>query len=180
MDARRTVMRRYRNLLIVGLAAAATGCIYGREPVRDDRRIDTPPPPPPVADYSTDSGYSAPQSYQNETPPPPAGSDVSSEAVFYERLSPYGYWMFVAPYGRVWVPAVGYGWRPHYYGQLGLTDLGWAVLSDGPLGWVPLHYGRWEWGIGDGRYSYPGYRRAPAWGDWAVVGGRFAWLAPSA
>src|SRR2546425_10700732 len=98
MDARRTVMRRYRNLLIVGLAAAATGCIYGREPVRDDRRIDTPPPPP--ADYSTDSGYSAPPSSQNEAPPPPAGRDVSSEAVFYERPPPYGYWTVVAPYWR--------------------------------------------------------------------------------
>src|SRR5256712_93441 len=171
MDARRTVMRRYRNLLIVGLAAAATGCIYGREPVRDDRRIDTPPPPPPVADYPTDSGHSAPQSYQNETPPPPAGSDVSSEAVFYERLSPYGYWMFVAPYGRVWVPAVGYGWRPYYYGQWVLTDWGWTFVSDDPWGWAAYHYGRWNWGSGGGWYWIPGYERAPATGYWRSGGG---------
>ena len=66
-------MRRYRNLLISGLAAAATGCIYGREPIRDDRHIDAAPPPP-VAEYSPDSGSSTYQSYQTEAPPPPAGS----------------------------------------------------------------------------------------------------------
>ncbi|TMA85739.1 MAG: hypothetical protein E6J63_18780, partial [Deltaproteobacteria bacterium] len=167
-------MRRYRNLLIVGLAAAATGCIYGREPVRDDRRIDTPPSPP-APDYSADSGYSAPQSYQNEAPPPPAGSDVSSEAVFYERLSPYGYWMFVAPYGRVWVPAVGYGWRPYYYGQWVLTDWGWTFVSDDPWGWAAYHYGRWNWGIGVGWYWIPGYEWAPAWVYWRYGGGYVTW-----
>src|SRR3989454_2569392 len=175
MDARRPVMRRYRTLLIVGLAAAATGCLYGREPVRDDRRIDTPPPPPPVADYSTDSGYSAPQSYQNETPPPPAGSDVSSEAVFYERLSPYGYWMFVAPYGRVWVPAVGYGWRPYYYGQWVLTDWGWTFVSDDPWGWAAYHYGRWNFGVGVGWYWVPGRVWGPAWVNWRYGAGYVTW-----
>ena len=154
-------MRRYRNLLIFGLAAAATGCIYARESTRDDRQIDAPPPPP-VAEYSTDPGSSTYQNYQTEAPPPPAGSDVSSEAVFYERLSPYGYWTFVAPYGRVWVPAVGYGWRPYYYGQWVLTDWGWTFASDDPWGWAAYHYGRWNWAGGVGWYWIPGYVWAPA------------------
>src|SRR5437870_5237062 len=72
-DVRRTAMRRYRILLIFGHAAAATGCIYGREPTRDDRHIDAPPPPP-VAEYSTDSGPSPYHNHQPEAPPPPAAS----------------------------------------------------------------------------------------------------------
>ena len=167
-------MRRYRSLLILGLAAAATGCIYGREPIRDDRHIDAPPPPP-VAEYSTDSGSSTYQNYQTEAPPPPAGSDVSSEAVFYERLSPYGYWTFVAPYGRVWVPAVGYGWRPYYYGQWVLTDWGWTFASDDPWGWAAYHYGRWNWAGGVGWYWIPGYVWAPAWVYWRYGGGYVTW-----
>ncbi len=99
-----------RNLLVVALAAS-TACIYERGAVRDEAPVETPPPPPPSsADYSQPD-----TSYQAETPPPPpAGSEISDEAVFYSALSPYGTWMFVAPYGRVWVPAVGYGWRPYY------------------------------------------------------------------
>ena len=167
-------MRRYGNFLIVGLAAVATGCIYGREPVRDDRPLDVPPPPP-VADYSTDSGYPGSPSYQTEAPPPPAGSDVASEAVFYERLSPYGYWTFVEPYGRVWVPAVGYGWRPYYYGQWVLTDWGWTFVSDDPWGWAAYHYGRWNWAVGVGWYWIPGYLWAPAWVYWRYGGGYVTW-----
>ena len=74
------------NLLILTLAAAFTGCLYGREDVRDDRRVESPPPAPyDTSAPSYDSGY---QSYQADAqpPPPPAGSDISSEAVFYERL----------------------------------------------------------------------------------------------
>src|SRR5438105_14274705 len=109
-------MRRFTVLMTVAFAAAATGCIYEREAVRDDRRVEAPPPAPadtyPPAANPDYQGY---QSYQNEAPPPPAGSEVSSEAVFYERLSPYGYWTFVAPYCRVWVPDVGWCGRPSQY-----------------------------------------------------------------
>src|SRR3982750_19182 len=145
-DARRSAMRRPILMMTVTLAAAAAGCIYERPAVRDERPVEAPPPAP-SGDYSyspaPDPGY---QSYQTDAaPPPPAGSEVSSEAVFYERLSPYGYWTFVAPYGRVWVPAVGYGWRPYYYGQWVLTDWGWTFVSDDPWGWAAYHYGRWNW-----------------------------------
>src|SRR2546429_628661 len=129
--------------------------------LRGLRLLRSPEPP----------GSPAPQSYQTEAPPPPAGSDVSSEAVFYERLSPYGYWMFVAPYGRVWVPAVGYGWRPYYYGQWVLTDWGWTFVSDDPWGWAAYHYGRWNWGMGIGWGWVPGPGWGPAWGRLRGWGG---------
>src|ERR1700682_3740115 len=89
---------------------------------RSGRRCPAPapePPPPPAYDSSYDTAQ------VEAPPPPPAGSEIASEAVFYERLSPYGHWTFVAPYGRVWVPAVGYGWRPYYYGPWVLT--GWGL-----------------------------------------------------
>jgi uncharacterized membrane protein YgcG len=166
-------MRRFTILMTVTLAAAATGCIYEREAVRDDRRVDAPPPAPPDT-YSPapDPGY---QSYQSEAPPPPAGSEVSSEAVFYERLSPYGHWTFVAPYGRVWVPAVGWGWRPYYYGRWVLTDWGWTFASDDPWGWAAYHYGRWNWAGGVGWYWIPGNVWAPAWVSWRYGAGYVTW-----
>ena len=166
-----------RNLLVLSLAA--TGCISEREAVRADRPVESPPPapaaeaPPPSVDPQ--------QGYQVEAPPPPpAGTEVASEAVFYERLSPYGYWTFVAPYGRVWVPSVGYGWRPYYYGQWVLTDWGWTFVSDDPWGWAAYHYGRWNFGVGVGWYWVPGRVWAPAWVSWRYGAGYVTWcpLAP--
>jgi hypothetical protein len=171
-------MRPFRNLLVVALAAAAGGCVYGSEVARDDRPVESPPPPPydPTA---PDSSY---QAYQADVPPPPrAGADVTSEAVFYDSLSPYGYWTWVAPYGRVWVPGVGYGWRPYYYGQWVLTDWGWTFVSDDPWGWAAYHYGRWNWGVGLGWYWIPGTVWAPAWVSWRYGAGYVSWcpLGPS-
>src|SRR4051812_31590253 len=172
-------MTRFRTLLPLMLAAAA-GCLYSGEAVRGDPRVDSAPPgpadsyPPPP-----DSSYPA---YQTEAPPPPpAGTDVSSEQVFYDRLSPYGNWTFVAPYGQVWVPAVGYGWRPYYYGQWVVTDWGWTFASNDPWGWAGYHYGRWNFGVGVGWYWIPGTVWGPAWVDWRYGAGYVTWcpLGPS-
>jgi len=165
-------MRRLPLLVLPALAVVATGCIYERDVVRDDRRVESPPPPADAPAYTYDSGYDG---YQADAPPPPPGSEITSEAVFYERLSPYGYWTFVAPYGRVWVPSVGYGWRPYYYGQWVLTDWGWTFVSDDPWGWAAYHYGRWNWGVGVGWYWIPGTVWGPAWVNWRYGGGFVTW-----
>ena len=167
---------RLRNLLVLSLAA--TGCLYEREAVRADRPVENPPPAPYAE--APPPAYDPQQAYQVDPPPPPAGADVGSEAVFYERLSPYGYWTFVAPYGRVWVPSVGYGWRPYYYGQWVLTDWGWTFVSDDPWGWAAYHYGRWNFGVGVGWYWVPGRVWAPAWVSWRYGAGYVTWcpLAP--
>src|SRR6267142_3690384 len=162
---------RLRNLLVLSLAA--TGCLYDRDAVRADRPVEGAPPPP-VAE-APPSSYDPQQAYQVDPPPPPAGAEVASEAVFYERLSPYGYWTFVAPYGRVWVPSVGYGWRPYYYGQWVLTDWGWTFVSDDPWGWAAYHYGRWNFAVGVGWYWIPGYAWAPAWVSWRYGAGYVTW-----
>ncbi|HET7788606.1 MAG TPA: DUF6600 domain-containing protein, partial [Myxococcales bacterium] len=171
-------MRRLRNVIILSLAALAAGCIVEQgQTVRDQPPLETPPPPPAdtaAPSYSYDSGYQA-------EAPPPAGSDVGSPDVFYEQLSPYGTWTYVAPYGRVWIPAVGYGWRPYYYGRWVLTDWGWTFASDDPWGWAAYHYGRWNWAVGFGWYWIPGTVWAPAWVSWRYGGGYVSWcpLGPS-
>ena len=158
-----------RSILILTLFSAA-GCLYERGAVREDPDVyaPAPAPAPPAADYTAPS-------YQSETPPPAAGSEVASEDVFYNRLSPYGYWTWVEGYGRVWVPAVGYGWRPYYYGQWVLTDWGWTFVSDDPWGWAAYHYGRWNWGLGVGWYWIPGRVWGPAWVSWRYGGGYVSW-----
>src|SRR5467141_462835 len=168
---------RLRNLLVLSLAA--TGCLYERQAVRADPSIEGPPPVPSAE--APPPSYDSQQAYQVDPPPPPAGAEVASEAVFYERLSPYGYWTFVAPYGRVWVPSVGYGWRPYYYGQWVLTDWGWTFVSDDPWGWAAYHYGRWNFGVGLGWYWVPGRVWAPAWVNWRYGAGYVTWcpLAPA-
>jgi len=165
--------------ILLAAAAAASGCLYDQGAVRDDPRVESAPPGPADGTYSSsDPAYG---SVAEAPPPPPAGSEVSSETVFYDRLAPYGSWTFVAPYGQVWVPAVGYGWRPYYYGQWVLTDWGWTFVSNDPWGWAAYHYGRWNWGTGVGWYWVPGRVWAPAWVSWRYGGGYAAWcpLGPS-
>src|SRR5207237_6460179 len=104
-----------------------------RDAIRDEPPVAAAPPAPDYEPAQVETSYRDP-------PPPPAGSEVQSEEVFYDRLTPYGSWVVVAPYGRVWVPAgVGYGWRPYYYGRWVLTDWGWTFASDDPWGWAAYH-----------------------------------------
>src|SRR5207248_1659169 len=142
-------MRRFRNILVLTLAAAAAGCFMEGGYVRDEPQPYDygASPPPPAAE--------AAETYQSEAPLP-AGANVPDEDVFYDSLAPYGSWTVIGPYGRVWVPAVGYGWRPYYYGRWVLTDWGWTFVSDDPWGWAAYHYGRWNWAIGVGWYWIPG------------------------
>ena len=177
-----------RTLLAIALLSSA--CLYERQVVREPPRAELPPPPPPeeqappVAQPQPQPQPQAAAEYDGgddvDAPPAPA-RDVQDEEVFYERLSPYGSWTFVAPYGRVWAPRVGYGWRPYYYGSWVLTDWGWTFVSDDPWGWAGYHYGRWNWAGGVGWYWIPGRVWAPAWVSWRYGGGYAAWcpLGPS-
>jgi hypothetical protein len=165
---RRIDMRQIRSILFIALAAvAATGCIYERQVVREESVA--PAPPPPAPDMTADSSADQP------APTVAVERDVNDTEVFYERLSPYGYWTETGGYGRVWVPYVGVGWRPYYFGRWVLTDWGWTFVSDDPWGWAGYHYGRWNWGIGVGWYWIPGRIWAPAWVSWRYGGGYAAW-----
>lgn len=96
---------------------------------------------------------------------------------FEAELSEYGDWVYVPPYGYVWVPRnVGDDWRPYYYGRWVWVPLtGWTWVPYEPWGWVVFHYGRWHWGVGIGWYWIPTSIWGPAWVSWWWDVDYFAW-----
>jgi hypothetical protein len=132
-------------------------------------------------DYPEGYGYAAsaePQvdvSVDMSTP----GTAVTFET-FHDGLAPYGEWISVGAYGRVWRPHVAAGWRPYYYGHWDWSDEGWLWVSDEPWGWGPYHYGRWAFDSYNGWLWVPGYQWAPAWVSWRFGGAAVGWapLAP--
>src|SRR5215813_4310577 len=106
------------------------------------------------------------------------GSAVSV-GVFYDALAPYGEWIYVGNYGRVWRPSVavvGVDFRP--YGPGGhwvYTDYGWSFESDWSWGWAPFHYGQWYLDPVYGWVWVPGSVWAPAWVTWRYGGGYVGW-----
>jgi hypothetical protein len=108
-----------------------------------------------------------------------SNTGVASVDVFYSELEPYGEWVVVNQYGRVWRPSivvVGAGFRP--YGPGGhwvYTDYGWSFESDWGWGWATFHYGRWYLDPGYGWVWVPGTVWAPAWVAWRYGGGYAGW-----
>jgi len=104
--------------------------------------------------------------------------------VFHESLSPYGDWVYVNHFGRVWRPyraIVGVDFRPYLSGGHWVyTDYGWSFESDYDWGWAPFHYGRWFMDPYYGWVWLPDTVWAPAWVDWRFGGGYVGWapLAP--
>jgi hypothetical protein len=107
-----------------------------------------------------------------------------SVGLFYDTLSPYGDWVYVGSYGRVWRPnagVVGVGFRPYATGGHWIyTDYGWSWDSDWDWGWAPFHYGRWLMDPVYGWVWAPDTTWGPAWVDWRFGGGYVGWapLAP--
>ncbi len=102
---------------------------------------------------------------------------VTSVGVFHERLSPYGQWVASESYGEVWVPRMGYGWRPYHTGHWAYTDQGWAWVAAESWGWATFHYGRWYRDPSYGWAWVPGTVWAPAWVAWRDGGGYLGWAA---
>ncbi len=96
--------------------------------------------------------------------------------VFFDTLGPYGSWIDVDIYGRVWLPnVVEVGWRPYTHGSWVYTSAGWTWNSDWRWGWAPFHYGRW---FHHGQYGWvwvPGAVWAPAWVAWREGDGWLGW-----
>lgn len=98
---------------------------------------------------------------------------------FDPYLEPYGAWINVPGYGRVWRPAstyVGAGFYPYGSGGRWLySDAGWVFESSYPFGWAVFHYGRW---MNDPFYGWcwaPSTEWAPAWVSWRVGGPYIGW-----
>jgi len=107
-----------------------------------------------------------------------------NEIDFKKELTPYGEWIVVAPYGRLWHPnprLVGRDFVPYLTGgEWVLGDDGWTFESQWPWGKFPFHYGRWLY-VDDLDWLWsPDREWGPAWVEWRVGGGHVAWspLAP--
>ena len=106
----------------------------------------------------------------------PYGEGATSRGAFYNRLAPYGNWIWLQ--GQyVWVPqSVGPAWRPYTVGRWVFTDrYGWMWSSNEPFGWATYHYGRWGFSNRVGWFWVPGNRWAPAWVSWRKSNDYLAW-----
>jgi uncharacterized protein YraI len=95
---------------------------------------------------------------------------------FYDRLDPYGEWVWMQ--GQyVWVPVnVDRQWRPYTVGRWVYTDRhGWMWVSNEPFGWATYHYGRWGFSNRVGWFWVPGSRWGPAWVSWRSSDEYLAW-----
>src|SRR4051812_13028055 len=65
----------------------------------------------------------------------------------YDDLSPYGTWVEVGGYGRLWRPyGVSIGWNPYGYGGwVWYPSYGYVWVSSYPWGWTPYRYGGWHY-----------------------------------
>jgi hypothetical protein len=80
---------------------------------------------------------------------------VSPDVVGYDDLDDNGDWRDEGNYGHVWFPHVAVGWAPYREGHWAWIDpWGYTWVDDAPWGYACFHYGRW-----------------------AVVGGRWGWIA---
>lgn len=102
---------------------------------------------------------------------------------FYQKYSNlYGEWLWDRYYGYVWRPFLniysypgGRGWMPYSHGRWTSVQgqLFWVPMER--WGWVPYHLGIWIWNEKKGWLWIPGSMFAPAWVDWAYIGGFFCW-----
>ncbi len=110
---------------------------------------------------------------------------VSNE-YFYNTLSPYGSWVYVAGYGNCWRPTVVVntpGWRPYCNrGRWVYSNCGWYWLSDYSWGATTFHYGRWFNAPNYGWCWYPDTVWAPSWVSWRYTSAYCGWapLPPTA
>ncbi len=142
----------------------------------------------PVVGLAREWEEEYPDDWQEEAPPADdyrVSVDIGASAgvsldTFEGPLEPYGSWVMVRNYGRVWRPHVAPGWRPYYYGRWEWTHEGWLWVSDEPFGWAAYHYGRWSHDPYQGWFWVPGYQWAPAWVSWRYSGDVVGWapLAP--
>ena len=96
--------------------------------------------------------------------------------LFYDNLSPHGYWIENPGYGYVWVPNVSRGFTPYRTnGYWAYTEMGWTWVSDYSWGWAPFHYGRWYYDAYYGWAWVPDTHWGPAWVTWRYYDGYYGW-----
>jgi len=109
--------------------------------------------------------------------PQKASAQVSVNfRVFYDNLSPYGYWVDNPDYGYAWIPDVSSDFTPYNTnGYWTYTNVGWMWVSNYSWGWATFHYGRWLFDSYYGWMWVPGDEWAPAWVTWRRSEGYYGW-----
>ncbi len=103
------------------------------------------------------------------------GASVNFQ-VFYDNLSPHGYWIDYPNYGYAWVPNVGPDFIPYSTGGYWtMTSYGWTWVSNYSWGWAPFHYGRWSYDSYYGWFWVPDNVWGPAWVAWRTSPGYYGW-----
>ena len=116
----------------------------------------------PGDDYDSDSGE-------------PPGEAISSVDVFYDQLSPYGYWVQDPQAGTVFIPSQD-NYVPYRDGHWDYTDVGLVWTSNEPFAWATSHYGRWFFSNTFSRWGWvPDTTWGPSWVDWRETDGYFGW-----
>ena len=161
-------------------------------PIPDAERAVVPVPPQAAADPPASMSPAAVIANLPDSSafPPPEPDQVSNTIAvqqpavqqvqeFYAPLAPYGSWVDLPTYGRVWQPAVtviDLGWRPYCNnGRWIFTDCGWHWHSGYSWGWAPFHYGRWCY-VNRHRWVWvPDTVWAPAWVSWRRTDTHCGW-----
>ena len=113
------------------------------------------------------------------------GQYMSSEIPGCADLQQYGRWANTPAYGFVWYPPPGIqGWAPYRMGHwVWIEPWGWVWVASEPWGFAPYHYGRWAI-VGGGWAWVPGPIMRPVYspalvafvGDGGIRVGIQAWF----
>jgi hypothetical protein len=130
--------------------------------------------------YPEDGGYQdewLDEQYASDPEPSAAAAEPEVDtSYFYDKLAPYGEWLWTPEHGWVWQPSgMPAGWRPYTHGQWVYTDQGWTWASSFAWGWAPFHYGRWAYLNPIGWVWVPGRVWGPAWVVWRYSGVYAGW-----
>ena len=127
----KAMIYRDQDLKAQGVAAAAPAAPTYQWAQAPD--TNAAPQAEPAPSQVAPQYESAPPATQAAQPAPTAPASVTY-STFYDSLSPYGTWIEVEGYGRVWQPTVvvvNPSWRPYLdSGRWVYTDQGWYWLSD--------------------------------------------------
>jgi hypothetical protein len=95
---------------------------------------------------------------------------------FYDVMSDYGFWVDVAPFGRVWRPYASSNWRPYVQGHWVYTSYGPTWVGYEPWAWAGYHYGNWIWTQRYGWVWIPGYDWHPGHVVWSHGYDAIGWM----
>ncbi len=89
-----------------------------------------------------------------------------------------GKWVFNAHFDCwCWAPYVSMGWVPYHYGYWDwIPGWGWTWIPYEPWGWVPYHYGYWAFYYECGWIWVPHWRWGPHWAAWRCDGRSVHWV----